>query len=134
MRHGHGYILSTVANEQGRGAEIGPVPQLSRKNHSRSSRSGNVLLSVGEDFTPLEDYTHVSFHCEDLKTWDGVCLISQGLFDRTGEAERTWSLRLHKRIFLSVKSLSNGNERTGFSWAETYRAQGDETLIYDELV
>ena len=75
---------------------MGAVSQLSRKNPPRSSIGGDVLLYVGKDSMPLEDFTRVVFHCGDLKTWDGVCPISQVLVDGVDEVERAWSFHLHK--------------------------------------
>lgn len=36
-----------------------------------------ALLSIGDDSMGPEEFSRAVFHCGDLKTWDGLCPVSQ---------------------------------------------------------
>ncbi|CAM9171438.1 unnamed protein product, partial [Ectocarpus sp. 12 AP-2014] len=69
----------------------------------REEKEEEALLSIGDDSMDPEEFSRVIFHCGDLKTWDGLCPVSQrvGLFvvhdlyerflERTGEASLWWT-------------------------------------------
>ncbi|CAB1099084.1 unnamed protein product [Ectocarpus sp. CCAP 1310/34] len=72
--------------------------------HPEGEEKGEeALLSIGDDSMDPEQFSRAVFHCGDLKTWDGLCPVSQrvGRFvvhdlyerflERTGEASLWWT-------------------------------------------
>lgn len=41
-----------------------------------------ALLSIGDDAMGPEEFARAVFHCGDLKTWDGMCPVSQVCLSR----------------------------------------------------
>ena len=36
-----------------------------------------TLLAIGDDSMGAEEFARAVYHCGDLKTWDGMCSVSQ---------------------------------------------------------
>ncbi|CAN0148437.1 unnamed protein product, partial [Hapterophycus canaliculatus] len=47
------------------------------KAEEQGQEDKEALLSIGDDSLSPEEFARVVFHCGDLKTWDGMCPVSQ---------------------------------------------------------
>lgn len=59
-----------------------------------------ALLAVGDDSMGPEEFARAVYHCGDLKTWDGMCSVSQ-VFFVYGSRE----VYIHRRKFVEARSI-----------------------------
>ena len=54
-----------------------PADQAAQGGEGEGEGDKETLLAIGDDSMGAEEFARAVYHCGDLKTWDGMCSVSQ---------------------------------------------------------